>query len=142
MMFSSNQILQISGNLTHKNELKHALQFAIEASGWLEPMTRANNPCKCTYQITKDGKYCIGWGGTGSHGWQEFPFDFDIDITAQINAKQLSKQEIIDEGGDGSYSRGFLMQSFKNMSYEERDKVENVFYGIVSFEPYTCYYSK
>ena len=142
MMFSSNQIMQISGSLSHKNELKHALQFAIEASGWLEPMTRSKNPCKCTYQITPDGNYCIGWGGVDNGDWSEFPFDFDIDIMAQIVAKHLSKQEIVYDGGDGSYSAGFLMKSLKNLPYEERNRIKNASYGIVVFEPYTCYYSK
>ena len=141
MMFASNQVLQVSGSLSHKDEIKHALQFAIEMSGWMGPMTRAEKPCKCVYQITDDGKYCIGWGGE-QKGWTEFPFDFDIDIMAQIIAKHLSKQKLVYEGGDGSYSAGFLMQTLKGQPYEERVKIKSANYCIVTFEPYTCYYSK
>ena len=86
-MFSSNQILEFSGSLSQKNELKHALDFAIKTSGWHEAMTRAEKPCPCTYQITDDGRYCIGWGE--KDGWNRFPFDFDVDIIAQIIVKYL-----------------------------------------------------
>lgn len=141
MMFSSNQVLQVSGCLSHKNELKHALEFAVRASGWAEPMTRAKEPCKCVYQITRDGKYCVGWGGERD-GWSEFQFDFDIDIIAQIIIKHLSKQEIIYEDGDGTYSAGFLMTSIPHSFAEEWNCIKKPFYGIVAFEPYTCYYSK
>lgn len=145
MMFSSNQILEFSGSLSHKDELKHALEFAIKASGWYEPMTRTNNPCKCVYQITEDGKYCIGWGGE-EKGWSEFPFDFDFEIISRIIAQHLEKQEAVHmehciDGLDGSYSKGFLMKVIEN-SFSDRDGIKNPFYGIVSFEPYTCFYAK
>ena len=139
MMFSSNQILEFSGSLSHKDELKHALEFAIKASGWYEPMTRTEKPCKCVYQITEDGRYCIGWGE--QDGWNKFPFDFDIDIMAQIIVKHLAKQMVEYGGWDGSYSEGFLMKVIPN-SFSDKDGIKNPFYGIVSFEPYTCFYAK
>lgn len=140
MMFSSNQVLQFSGSLSHRNELRHALQFAIEASGWMEPMTRANNPCKCVYQIAPDGRYCIGWGGERD-GWQEYPFDFDLDIISQIIVQHMSKLSVKHGGGDGSYSTGFLMKALPG-STDDRRMVVNPHYGIVVFEPYSCYYAK
>jgi hypothetical protein len=140
MMFSSNQILEFSGCLSHKNELKNALEFAIKASGWHEPMTRTNNPCKCVYQITEDGRYCIGWGEE-KNGWKEFPFDFDIDIISQIIVKHLEKQEVERDVWDGGYSKGFLMRVIPN-SFSDLDGIKSQFYGIVSFEPYTCFYAK
>lgn len=140
-MFSSNQILEYSGCISHKDELKHALEFAIKASGWYEPMTRVKDPVKCVYQITDDGKYCIGWGGE-EKGWSEFPFDFDIDIMAQIVVKHLEKQTINYCGWDGSYDKGFLMKVIENSFASEKNGIKSPFYGIVSFEPYTCFYAK
>jgi hypothetical protein len=141
-MFSSNQILQVSGCIEHKNELKHALEFALNASGWIAPMTRAEKPCKCVYQITSDGRYCIGWGGSEHKGWNEFPFDFDVDIISQIIAKHLSKQKIVRDMWDGSYHAGFLMKSIEFSFSDEDNGIKKPSYGIVSFEPYTCFYSK
>lgn len=145
MMFSSNQILEFSGCLSHKDELKHALEFAIKASGWYEPMTRVEKPCPCTYQITGDGKYCIGWGE--KEGWNKFPFDFDVDIIAKIVVQHLEKQEMrydknCLDGWDGSYSKGFLMKVIDNSFSDSVDGIKNTFYGIVSFEPHTCFYAK
>ena len=146
MMFSSNQILQFSGSLSHKDELKNALEFALNASGWLNPMTRADNPCKCVYQVTKDGRYCIGWGGQ-QDGWNEYPFDFDADIISQIIVQHLTKQDMVyDEncidGWDGSYCEGFLMKNIEYSFADMKNGIQKPNYGIVSFEPYTCYYSK
>lgn len=64
MMFSSNQILEVSGCLSHHNELEAALEFALKYSGEAKNMTQKeiDRGCKLLYQITKDGKYCIGWG--------------------------------------------------------------------------------
>ena len=141
MMFSSNQILEFSGNLGHKNELKHAFEFAIKASGWYEPMTRKEKTCPCCFQIAEDGRYCIGWGEE-KDGWKEFPFEFDIDIISQIIAKHLSKQEVKDGEWDGSYDAGFLMKAIPDSFASEKDGIKNPFRGIVSFEPYTCFYAK
>lgn len=140
-MFSSNQKLEISGCIEHKNELKNALDFAIKASGWHEPFTRSEKPAQCTFQVTKDGRYCIGWGGQ-EKGWNEFPFDFDVDIMSQIIVKHLTKQEIAGSFGDGSRHKGFLMKNIKNCFSSEWDGIREPAYGIVVFEPYTCYYSK
>lgn len=134
-MFSSNQVFEISGCIDHKNDLKNALEFAIKASGWYEPFTRSEKPAKCTFQITENGTYCLGWHA--KEGWSEFQFDFDIEIIAQIITQHLKKQHIIDEGGDGSYHKGFLIKQI-----DWKSNVKNHDYGIIAIEPFTCYYAK
>lgn len=48
-MFSSNQIFEISGDLS---QLADAIKFALRHSG--------NDNKEIFYQITKDCKYCLG----------------------------------------------------------------------------------
>ena len=139
-MFSSNQVLQISGCIEHRDELKHALDFAIKASGWYDAFTRKDKPAKCTFQITKDGRYCLGWGV--KEGWTEFQFDFDIDIISKIVAQHLEKQELDRGFWDGSYSKGFLIKNLEFTFDDEKDGVKNPSYGIIQIEPYTCFYAK
>jgi len=140
MMFSSNQVFEISGSM---DQLQAALQFALDYSGHAKDMTQREiaRGCKLVYQIAKDGKYCIGWSFNGAaNGWKEYPFDFDVNIVAPIIAQHLGKLETPDNGyewADGGESDGFLM---KVVSYE--DKIENPFYGIVSFEKFNCFYAK
>lgn len=66
-MFTSNQKLEISGNY---NQLKSALEFAIKLDG-----TDLNKLC---YQITEDGKFCIGWfsewKGYADNIWHDVAF--------------------------------------------------------------------
>ena len=86
-MFSSNQVLEVSGDLGHRGDLKNALEFALKKSGDYESFTRSDRPSKCVFQITGCGDYCIGWGCHDENpedGWTEFQFDFDIDIVAAI----------------------------------------------------------
>lgn len=143
MMFSSNQILEISGCLNHDGELYNALEFALKASGDLSCFMRTNNPAKCVYQITDDGRYCIGWAFNGvKEGWNEFQFDFDLYIISQIIAKHLGKQEIVRDIWDGSYDKGFVMKTISESMSSEYNGVKNPFFGIVEFSPYTCFYSK
>ena len=148
MMFSSNQVFQISGALDHQDELKNALEFALKMSGEIDCFTRQKNPATCVYQITKDSRYCIGWAFTDNgtkplpNGWSEFPFEFDIDIISRIIAKHLEKQEIVRDIWDGGYSKGFLMKVIEESLASESDGIKNPFHGIVQFEHYTCFYSK
>lgn len=142
MMFSSNQILEISGELGMGNVLENALRFALEYSGKIKNLEQSeiDRGCKLVYQVTKSGKYCIGWGfGDIPRGWQEYPFKFDIGIVSAIIRQHLMGFPIKDDEWDGSYSHGFLMKAAKE--YENTD-IENSFYCIVYFEPYTCFYSK
>ena len=144
MMFSSNQILEVSGCLSHNNELHNALEFALKTSGNLSGFTRNDKPSKCVYQITEDGRYCIGWNCHDhiANGWNEFQFDFDLSIIAQIIAKHLEKQEVSRDMWDGSYSKGFIMRAIPEWLGGEHNGIKNPFYGIVEFSPYTCFYSK
>lgn len=144
MMFSSNQTLEVSGCLSHDGELYNALEFALKFSGNLNNFTRSNKPSKCVYQITEDGRYCIGWSFDGiAKGWNEFQFDFDLNIISQIIEQHLKKQDIIyDDYLDGSYRKGFLMKIIEENMGDEYHGIKNPFYGIVEFSPYTCFYSK
>lgn len=140
MMFSSNQVFEISGSM---DQLPIALQFALDYSDHARAMTprEIERGCKLVYQIAKDGKYCIGWAFKDiQEGWQEYPFDFDVEIVARIIAQYLGKLETPNSGyewADGGNAEGFLM---KVISCD--DNIKNSFYGIVSFEKFNCFYAK
>lgn len=135
-MFSSNQVLEISGDLGHINDLKDALEYALKKSGWHECFTRAEKPAKCCFQITEYGDYCIGW--FCERGWTEFQFDYDIDVISKIIVNHLKKQDVQSYNSDGSNSKGYLMKSVEYNS----EGVKEPFYGIVKFSAYNCYYAK
>lgn len=142
-MFSSNQILEVSGDLSHGNDLYNALEFALKTSNEIDCFTRTDSPAKCVYQITEDGRYCIGWAYDGvKEGWSEFQFDFDLSIISQIISKYLSKQDVERDIWDGGYNKGFIMKVIPESMGSEYDGIKNPFYGIVEFKPYTCFYSK
>lgn len=144
-MFSSNQILQISGNLA---QLESALQFALDYSEQSKHITKSERErgCKVLFQITNDGRYCIGWGfGNVPSGWNEYQFDFEVPIVSQIIAQHIRKQprpENEYDWADGSTSDGFLMKAIKDCLYEEREAVINPSYCIVTFEPFINFYAK
>lgn len=144
MMFSSNQILKVSGCLDHSGELYNALEFALKTDGRMNSFIRKERPAKCVYQITEDGRYCIGWNchDKVENGWNEFQFDFDLNIISQIIAKHLSKQEIEGDMWDGGYDKGFIMEAIPESMGSEYNGIKEPFYGIVQFRPYTCFYSK
>ena len=143
MMFSSNQILEVSGSLHHAEELYTALEFALKMSGNINSFKRKDKPSKCVYQITEDGRYCIGWAYEKiGEGWNEFPFEFDLSIISQIIVKHLQKQETKKDIWDGSYEKGFLMKYVEDDFSDERNGIKKPFYAIVEFCPYTCFYSK
>ena len=50
-MFSSEQIFEISGEM---DQLEKTIKFAIDMHG-----IGKSGIC---YQVTEDGKYCLGWG--------------------------------------------------------------------------------
>lgn len=140
-MFSSNQILEVSGDLSHSNDLYNALEFALKTSG--NDFTKLNTKSKCVYQITEDGRYCIGWAFDDiKDGWFEFQFDFDLSIISQIISQYLNKQDVDRDIWDGGYNKGFIMKAIPESMNSKYNGVKNPFYGIVSFEPYTCFYSK
>ena len=143
-MFSSNQILEISGCLSDAEELKRALEFALSSADYLKAFTNVTKvDCKCVFQLTKDGRYCIGYAyNKPETGWIEYPFDFDLSIISQIIVKHLDKQEIQYGQWDGSYHKGFKMKAIEGSFAEEANGIMHPWYGIVEFEPYTCFYAK
>ena len=143
MMLSSNQVLEISGPIGGSEYLLNALEFALKVSGELECFTRVDKPAKCVWQITENGTFCIGSAFKNiKKGWSEFPFDFDLKIIAQIIEKHLLKQDVKRGEWDGSYEKGFVMKVIETSFSDEKDGIKNPFYGIVKFEPFTCFYHK
>ena len=144
--FSSNQVLSYSGTF---DDLQFALEFALKASGKDSHMNEADRKrgCKLIYQISKKGKYCIGWAfNTIPTGWKEYEFDFDPEIVSKIIVQYLKKQEPIniEDGelrGDGSTSKGFIMTRDCPCPEDIFD-IENRFYMIVYFQAYENYYAK
>lgn len=142
-MFASNQILEISGCFDDRDALKNALEFALKASGKLNVFTRTQEPAICVFQVTKDGKYCIGSTFKEIDGWIEYPFDFDIDIITAIAEQHLKKVETSPlYEGDGSYRKGFLLKVIPETFASELNGIKNPYYGILSIEAYDAYYSK
>ena len=145
-MFSSNQVLEISGTLSLPGELESALEFALKYSDSYKNMLQEeiDRGCKLLYQITEDGRYCIGWGfETVPSGWNEYPSTYDIDTICCIIRHHLASFSIKEDFGDGgSYLKGFIMQRIGESLAVEKDGIKEPFYGIVCFKPYTCFYSK
>jgi hypothetical protein len=149
MFFSSNQILQVSGEF---DNIENALIFALKLSGHDKNMTQKEKErgCKLVYQITPSGKYCIGWGFEKvPSGWSEYPFDFQTDIVAKIIVQYLKKQTCVNEDvcedGDGSYNKGFIMKhddSIYKYDHNGKTNIENPFYCIVYFQAFENYYGK
>ena len=131
-MFSSEQIFNVSGDM---EQLEMAIKFAVDMHGIARD--------KIKYQITKDGKYCLGWGDE-EDGWNKYPFDFDTHIVAEIVKQHLRKQDVEDpyDGWDGSSELGFRMKAIDNVFSDEEDGIKSPFYGIVSIEAEYIYYGK
>lgn len=145
MMFSSNQILEVSGSLSDWHELECALEFALKYSDNFKNTKKEeiDRGCKLLYQITEDGKYCIGWGYKNvPKGWFEYPFRFNIDIVSRIIYQYLENFPIVRYEWDGSYTKGFIMKCIDSSMDEEENGIKNPFYGIIYFKPYTCFYAK
>lgn len=135
-MFSSNQILEISGEF---KQLRRVLDFAIDYYQTQEK--------DLVFQITEDGKYCIGWKPDDgpTKGWENFQFDYDSEIVSKIIIQFLEKQKHKDspyEYFDGCTDKGFLMKNIPETFSDEYEGIKNPFYGIVSFETFTNFYSK
>ncbi len=135
-MFSSNQKFEISGDYS---QLKLALDFALKFED--------SNLSHMCYQITKDGKYCIGWAPEGrpEHGWKNYDFDFDTEIVSKIIKQTLDKFEAEKSGyewADGSTDKGFIMRAIPDYFSDDWEGIKHPFYGIIYFEPYTNFYAK
>lgn len=140
-MFSSNQEFKISGCFS---QLGHALQFALEHSGYRY----------FCFQRTSDS-YCIGWmtmntkvEHVAEKGWTKFQFDFDYNIVAAIVEQEIrkiaseTKMEDPYDYADGSSSLGFIMENIHQLFSDERDGIKKPFYGIISIKPFYNYYAK
>ena len=132
-MMSSNQIFEISGDFS---QLCRALDFVINYSG--------ENEKELCFQITDDGKFCIGWGN--QKGWEKFQFGYDLEIVSKIIIKHLKKQKYerstFEEYFDGTTNEGFLMKVIPEVFSDEYEGIKNPFYGIVSFQTFTNFHSK
>lgn len=131
-MFSSEQRFEISGD---RGQLEAAIKFAVNMYG---------SSCK-SYQISKDGKYCLGWTVDEENGWNPFPFDFDAHIVSEIVKQHLDKQDYGKDPYDwcdGGSGKGFLMKVIDQTFSDEKDGIKRPFYGIVSIEPFWNYYAK
>jgi len=140
-MFSGNQVLEVTGDMS---SLADALSFAIKLYGYDEHLTPSEieRGCKIVYQITADGKYCIGHAFQEvPDGWKEYPFDFDIDIISKIIVQHLNKTEAVNQvsGREGSKYKGFLM-ACEDTSWTSG--IVNVNHNIVYFHPYILYRGK
>ena len=130
-MFSSDQVFEVSGGM---DQLEKAIKFAIDMYGVGES--------RISYQITGNGKYCLGWGDEGE--WKRYPFDFDVHIVSEIVRQFLEKLDCEDpyDRDDGGSGKGFLMRVIPAVFSDEEDGVKKPFYGIVSIEPFMNFYAK
>lgn len=140
-MFSSNQILSVSGSL---KQLETALTFALNMDG-RKDMWENIKETTAIFQITKDGRYCIGWATKDviPEGWKEFQFRPNVRIIAEIIKQYIDYHFTVERDvWDGSYCKGFLMETIPETLDSEYDGIKKPFYCIVVFKPYTCFYSK
>ena len=131
-MFASNQVLEVSGDMS---QLESALRLAVGLEG-----TKEDRLC---FQITEDGKFCIGWGAY--EGWKKFQFDFDYEIVSKLIRNHIEKRprkKSCYDHADGSTGVGFIMKAIDQSFADEENGIINPFYGIVSFEQYINYYAK
>ena len=137
MMFSSNQVLSVSGELDIKY-IKHCLSFALQLAGY----DYDNSTSIFTWQITKDGRYCIGWAsGSIPNGWNTYNFEFDIDKISEIILNHMKKTDSYKANNCAACS-GFVMDVIPETLAEQENGIIKPFYGLVSFVPYLCIYSK
>ena len=145
MMFSSNQVLEISGDM---RQLEAAVEFAMRYSGQNECFTRREKPAKCVYQVSDDGRYCIGWALRDEElpdGWSEYPFDYDPKIIGAVVQQWIEKEpRPFDEnaGWDGSHHIGFLLQESGGSRWKEQEQIKNGWRCIITIRPFWCLYAK
>ena len=136
MIFSSNQVLSVSGELDIKY-IKHCLSFALQLAGY----DYNNSTSICTWQITEDGRYCIGWSsGSIPNGWNTYDFGFDINKISEIIYKHMSTVDPY-KANNCLECSGFVMDVIPETLAETENGIIKPFYGIVCFRPYLCKYS-
>ena len=136
-MFSSNQVLSVSGELDIQY-IKHCLLFALQLANY-----DYNSPkSTCTWQITMDGRYCIGWASVHiPPGWNTYDFGFDVDKISAIILEHMKSVDPYNADSCAACS-GFVMDVIPETLAEEENGIVKPFYGLISFRPYLCEYSK
>lgn len=131
-MFSSNQVLKISGELDALS-VERALKFCLDVAGY--------SSYTLVWQALETGEFCIGFqygDETTPQGWNCFPISDDTEIAALTATKYLERQEFPRECcGDGSNDKGFLVE---RITYNDDGHIKNWNRGIVKFSPFTCFY--
>lgn len=136
-MFASNQEFKISGEF---EDLSMALKFALELSNVEGICLREKRPCKVCFQIFKNNEFCIGkYLDKKYDGWNDFSFDYDVELLALSIIQFLKKQEVETFDGDGTDSKGFLLE---NISYKDSDNIKNHWVGDIKFSVFNNYYAK
>lgn len=136
-MFSSNQILDISGTF---EQLEAALELALKIHG--------TNPDKdhLVWQATDDGRFVIGRiYNDKEEGWNEFQIDFTTEFAAKAIAKHVMSipHEPYDQDDGGFVKTGFRMKAFPETVLDKvRNGVKSPSYAIVEFSQYALFYSQ
>lgn len=121
-MFSSNQLLDISGDL-NESKLKSVLDFVVSVYGG-EPNA---------YQITDDKRFVLGYIYKDTEGWEKFQFDYDNVILSRIIYNHLNEGEIEYGDWDGGYHKGFRVKAVEESMAGERKGIKIRFMALLKF---------
>lgn len=137
-MFSSNQRLEVSGRLSSVTDVFRSLKFAL--SSYNDNELELNS---LYYQITNDGKFCVGCCYVPVDCWSKVEQESLEDFASKIYSF-LREQEVDNpyKYADGSSHKGFLMKAIPESLADDANGIKKPFYGIVSFESFYSYYSQ
>ena len=141
-MFSSNQVLQISGELK-EDILTNAIDYAMQYSDYKESFLSDDSNIIPSFRIFND-KYYIGYtfkkDNDRNDPWQKYPFDYDSAIISKIVIQYLEKLDSynMNLGLDGSSYKGFLLRAINDQSA----CFHKSYRAIISIEPFVQYYAK
>lgn len=140
-MFSSNQRLVVSNELSTSN-ICCALRFALSIHYGAE-LDESEPLGRLSYQITEDGKYCIGEWFIPVNGWSKVEQESLEGIASEI-CNFLSEQAADNpyKNLNGSSHKAFLMKIIPESLANKDNGIVEPFYGLVSFEPFYSYYSQ
>ena len=146
-MFTSNQVIAVSGTLSKSDkEMEKALEFALKLHGEVEVTEQGELKTNCTfiYQITENEKFCLGLGYSNvPDGWHVYAGELKLDSICDKIREFI--EPLPGRGGPfrrGMTVQGFIMKNIEECLKSEKDGIKSPFYGIVYFEPFTCFYSK
>lgn len=138
-VFSSNQKFCVS---CQKEQLRRVIELAL----WMHDDREGGR--NLAYQITKDGRFVIGWYHKEPEaGWNRFMFErpgIDLIVEAVKQFTEGHKSGWSEEDGmwDGFYKDGYLVEETPNMLSDEYNGVKRPFYAIISVRYFSCLYSK